>query len=86
MSRIAKHPNLETVSVSLVSSQDGGDGVAIRIAGGEMLVMTPVEARRLATSLITVVNRAEVKASLSVSSNLWRRQDETKERLSYIHP
>ncbi len=86
MSHIAKRPNHETVSVSLVSSPAGEDGVAIRIAGGEMLVMTPAQARSLATSLITVVNRAEVKASLNVSRNFWHSQDESEERLSYVRP
>jgi hypothetical protein len=45
--------------------------------------MTPSQARALATSLITAVNRAEVKTSLKVSTNLWRRMGEASEpRLS----
>lgn len=82
MNDSANRPSNETVFVSLVSNPRGEDGVAIKLAGGEMLIMTPAQARCLATSLITAVNRAEVKASLHVSTNLWRRLDDSEGRLS----
>ena len=78
------HPSNEAVCVSLIPGPDGADSVAIQLAGGEMLIMSPAQARSLATSLITAVNRAEVKTSLRVSSNPWRRVDESKRRLSTV--
>jgi hypothetical protein len=63
------------VHVSLIQGDDGSDRVAIRIADGldNVMVLTPAQARALATELITGVNRAEVKASLKTSPNMWRR-------------
>lgn len=75
------HTN-EAVFVSLISGPDGADNVAIELVGGEMVLMTPSEARSLATSLITAVNRAEVKTSLRVSTNLWRRMGNSGPHLS----
>jgi len=72
----------EAVFVSLISGAEGRDSVAIELAGGEVVMMTPTQARSLATSLITAVNRAEVKASLRVSTNLWRRMGESEAHLS----
>lgn len=74
----------EAVFVSLISGPDGRDSVAIELAGGEVVMMTPSQARSLATSLITAVNRAEVKASLRVSTNLWRRMEDHDARLSSV--
>ena len=78
------HATNEAVSVSLISNPDGADSVTMEVAGGEVLTMTPAQARSLATSLITAVNRAEVKASLRVSTNLWRRADDPDSRLSTL--
>ncbi len=82
MNHTANHTANETAFVSLISGPDGNDSVAIELAGGEIVMMSPAQARSLATSLITAVNRAEVKASLRVSTNLWRRMGETEARLS----
>ncbi len=82
MNHPANQATNEAVFVSLISGAEGRDSVAIELAGGEVVMMTPSQARSLATSLITAVNRAEVKASLRVSTNLWRRMDEHEVRLS----
>lgn len=74
----------EAVFVSLISGAEGRDSVAIELAGGEVVMMTPTQARSLATHLITAVNRAEVKASLRVSTNLWRRMGESEARLATV--
>jgi hypothetical protein len=52
------------------------------IANGleNVMVLTPAQARALATELITAVNRAEVKASLKTSPNLCRRSGNTSSR------
>lgn len=82
MNHTANNATNESVLVSLVSSPDGADSVAIELANGAMVMMTPAQARSLATSLITAVNRAEVKASLRVSTNLRRRMDGSEGHLS----
>lgn len=82
MNHTANHPTSEAVFVSLISGPDGADSVAIELVGGEMVLMSPSEARCLATSLITAVNRAEVKTSLRVSTNLWRRMGKSETHLS----
>jgi len=71
------------VQVVLTTSEDGQDQVALTLEGtpGTALALTPSQARALATDLITAVNRAEVKANLKVSPNLWRRSGETSPRL-----
>lgn len=74
----------ESVFVSLITGPQGADNVAIELAGGEVLTLTPDQARSLATSLITAVNRAEVKASLRVSTNLWRRMGDAEKRLANV--
>jgi hypothetical protein len=84
MSQTANHPANEAVRVSLVSDKAGADSVAVELASGEVVLMTPSQARSLATSLITAVNRAEVKASLRVSTNLWRRGDEAEVNFSSV--
>jgi hypothetical protein len=84
MTQTTKHPMNEAVRVSLVSDKAGADSVAVELASGEVVVMTPAQARALATSLITAVNRAEVKASLRVSTNLWRRGDEPEANFSAV--
>jgi hypothetical protein len=84
MSETTNHPANEAVRVSLVSDKAGADSVAVELASGEVVLMTPAQARSLATSLITAVNRAEVKASLRVSTNLWRRGDEAEVNFSSV--
>jgi len=84
MNHPANQATNEAVFVSLISGAEGRDSVAIELAGGEVVMMTPAQARSLATSLITAVNRAELKASLRVSTNLWRRMDEPETRLSSV--
>ena len=84
MNHPANHSGVEAVFVSLIAGPDGADSVAIELANGAMVMMSPTQARSLATSLITAVNRAEVKASLQVSTNLWRRPHETEVRLSTV--
>lgn len=84
MNHPANQATNEAVFVSLISGSEGRESVAIELAGGEVVMMTPTQARSLATSLITAVNRAEVKASLRVSTNLWRRMDESEPRLSSV--
>ncbi len=73
------------MDVSLVSSDDGLDRIAIKLlsdlAGESALLLTPGQARTLATELIAAVNRAEVKSSLKTSSNMWRRQGEASSRM-----
>ncbi|MEW5786397.1 MAG: hypothetical protein AB1899_00945 [Pseudomonadota bacterium] len=63
------------VTVSLISGDDGSDRIAINMSElmDSVTVLTPAQARMLATELITAVNRAEVKASLKTTPNLWRR-------------
>ncbi len=82
MNNTATNHTNEAVFVSLISGPDGADSIAIELVCGEVVMMTPTQARSLATSLITAVNRAEVKASLRVSTNLWRRMGESETRLS----
>lgn len=66
---------VEHIEVSLIAGDEGADRIALNIAAGmeNLLVLTPVQARLLATELITAVNRAEVKASLKSTPNMWRR-------------
>ncbi len=82
MNQSVNEANNEPVFVSLITGPQGTDRVAIELAGGEVLMLSPAQARSLATSLITAVNRAEVKASLRVSTNLWRRMDDSEKRLA----
>lgn len=84
MNHPVNQPINEAVCVTLIAGPDGMDSIAIELAGGERVVMSPVQARSLATSLITAVNRAEVKASLRVSANPWRRMDESEARFSSV--
>ncbi len=77
------------VDVSLISNDDGSDRIAINLLnnllGGDnaaALMLTPSQARMLATELISAVNRAEVKKSLKTSPNLWRRQGEARPHLA----
>lgn len=73
----------QQVHVVLTTTQDGQDCVALTLgdAGDKTLVLTPGQARDLANNLIAAVNRAEVKANLKVSHNLWRRTGESRPRL-----
>ena len=82
MDHPTNQPGKAVAFVSLIAGSDGVDSVALELASGEMVVMTPTQARSLATSLITAVNRAEVKTSLRVSTNLWRRMGDAEARLS----
>ncbi len=77
------------VDVSLISNDDGLDRIAINLLNNILagdnsaaLLLTPSQARTLATELISAVNRAEVKKSLKTSPNLWRRQGEARPRLA----
>lgn len=71
------------VQVQLTTTIDGQDRVTISVEGTHetALTLTPSQARALATELVTAVQRAEVKANLKVSPNLWRRSGETRPRL-----
>ncbi len=79
---------VDKMDVSLITSNDGSDRIAISIASAlqsedfSSLTLTPSQARILATELISAVNRAEVKRSLKTSPNLWRRQGEARPRLA----
>jgi hypothetical protein len=81
-------PEVSKMDVSLISSDDGLDRIAIKLVGGKSdqtepcMSLTPSQARALATELIAAVNRAEVKNSLKTSPNLWRRQGEARPRLA----
>ena len=81
-------PEVNKMDVSLISSDDGLDRIAIKLVGGPAgetdpcMSLTPSQARALATELIAAVNRAEVKNSLKTSPNLWRRQGEARPRLA----
>lgn len=70
-----RQAEVDKMTVSLICGDDGSDRVAIVMAEGleNVLALTPAQARALATDLITAVNRAEVKASLKTSPNMWRR-------------
>ena len=70
-----KQFEVNEINVSLISGDDGSDRVALKVADGmeNLMVLTPAQARAWATELITAVNRAEVKASLKTSPNMWRR-------------
>lgn len=72
----------EHVFVSLIPDGEGEDRISLELEDGQMVLLTASQARALATSLITAVNRAEVKASLRVSTNLWRRAEDAGPRLS----
>jgi hypothetical protein len=79
------HSEADKVSVNLIASDDGADRIAIKL--GEQpaaLVLTPAQARALATELIAAVNRAEVKTSLKSSQNLWRRAPDPQSRLATV--
>jgi len=70
-----KQVEVDKMTVSLICGDDGSDRIAINTADGieSVMALTPAQARALATDLITAVNRAEVKASLKTSPNMWRR-------------
>jgi hypothetical protein len=70
-----KQFEVDKVVVSLITTDDGSDRVAVKMSEDleHVMALTPVQARALATELITAVNRAEVKASLKTSPNMWRR-------------
>jgi hypothetical protein len=70
-----KQFEVNEINVSLIAGDDGSDRVTLKVADGmeNVMVLTPAQARALATELITAVNRAEVKASLKTSPNMWRR-------------
>ncbi len=84
MNQATNQTSNDAVFVSLISGPEGKDCVAVELANGTLFMMSPAQARSLATSLITAVNRAEVKASLQVSTNLWRRRGEPDARLSTV--
>lgn len=73
----------QQVHVVLTTAADGQDCVMLTLgeAGQKTLVFTPGQARALANDLIAAVNRAEVKANLRVSHNLFRRVGESRPRL-----
>jgi hypothetical protein len=73
----------QQVHVVLKTTADGQDCVMLTLgeAGQKTLVLTPCQARALANDLIAAVNRAEVKANLRVSHNLFRRAGESRPRL-----
>lgn len=70
-----KQFEVNEINVSLIAGDDGTDRITLKVADGmdNVMVLTPAQARALATELITAVNRAEVKASLKTSPNMWRR-------------
>ena len=74
----------ENLEVSVLAGVDGSERIALNVVGqdGVMMKLTPSQARLLATELISAVNRAEVKASLKVGNNMWRRPDEMRARLA----
>ena len=74
----------EHIFVSLISGKEGEDRVALELEDGQMVLLTANQARMLATNLITAVNRVEVKASLRVSTNLWRRADDVGTQFSLV--
>lgn len=76
---------VQLVNVNLASNDLGQECVSLNIAVGVealSLCLTPSQARTLATDLITAVNRAEVKANLKYSTNMWRRASEQGGRLA----
>jgi hypothetical protein len=74
---------LDEVSVSLVAGETM-DHVALSFtcADGKTLVLTPAQARALATDLITAVNRAEVKSRLKTVPSLWERSAVQRDRMA----
>lgn len=68
--------------IALAPGQSGEDRIALQLDNGQMVQLSANEARALATSLIHAVNRVEVKTSLRVSHNLWRRNDHAEPQLS----
>lgn len=78
-------PKVNQVKVNLTSSNDGQECISLNINGHDEVLtvcLTPSQARALATDLITAVNRAEVKANLKFSPNMWRRGGEQPARLA----
>lgn len=73
-------PINDHVFISLVSGTGGEDRISLELEDGQMMILTTAQARALANTLIGAVNRAEVKSSLRVSGNLWRREDDAKTR------
>lgn len=67
-------PHFNDLNVSLVAG-DATDQIALTFtsADGKTLVLTPAQARALATDLIGAVNRAEVKSRLKSTPSLWER-------------
>ncbi len=81
MSSSTQHGQV-AVRVVLTTNEDGQEQVMLYLEGVDTpLSLTPSEARALATELITVAQRAEVKANLKVSQNLWRRVRQVQPRL-----
>ena len=62
------------IDVTLVAG-DMADQVQLTFvsADGKTLVLSPAQARALATELISAVNRAEVKSRLKTVPSLWER-------------
>ncbi|MFN3594993.1 MAG: hypothetical protein ACK4TK_09980 [Thiobacillaceae bacterium] len=71
----------QMVHVALTTTEDGQERISITLGSAAAVILTPSQARALATDLIAAVNRAEVKANLKVSHNLWRRAGEPRPRL-----
>ncbi|MBI5329911.1 MAG: hypothetical protein HZB71_04790 [Betaproteobacteria bacterium] len=71
------------VNVSLIAG-DTNDQVALTFvsADGKTLVLTPSQARSLATDLIAAVNRAEVKSRLKSSPTLMGLPEGNRARLA----
>lgn len=75
----------EKIEVSVVAGVDGTERITLQVNdSGERLalMLTPDQARLLATELIAAVNRAEVKANLKTGTNMWRRSGESRPRLA----
>lgn len=76
------NPTNDHFHVALAPNLGGEDQVSLQLENGQRVQLSANEARALATSLIHAVNRVEVKSSLRVSHNLWRRNDHAEPKLS----
>jgi hypothetical protein len=70
-----------TLDISLKEDAQGRDRVEVTLdAHGCSLILTPHQARVLATELIMAVNRAEVRSNLKHSQNMVRSAQPVEKR------
>jgi hypothetical protein len=74
------------VKITLEEDEEGKNKVVFCLANGNEMKLSPQQARLLATELIVVVNRAEVRRNLKRSANVSRKPGAAADDIDLIQP